>query len=141
MRVVLDTNVVVSALIWGGKPFALLQAAVDGELLLFTSPVLLAELHEVLSRGHLAARLENRRSSVERALASYARLAVSVTRLTVPRVVQDDPDYDHIIAAAVTAKAGCVVSGDRHLLAVQAYAGIRIVSPDEAMAMIGTAAP
>ena len=56
MRVVLDTNVVVSALIWGGTPFQLLQDAA-GDIDLCTSPALLAELHTVLSRPHLASRL------------------------------------------------------------------------------------
>jgi len=57
MRAVLDTNVVVSALIWGGIPFALLEAATEGRIDLITSPVLLAELAEVLNRPHLSARL------------------------------------------------------------------------------------
>ena len=70
MRVVLDTNVVVSALIWGGKPLSLLHAALEGDLQLFTSPTLQA----VLSREHLAIRLADNRSSVERALAAYSGL-------------------------------------------------------------------
>jgi len=48
MRVVLDTTVVVSALVWGGAPFKLLQAATNGDIDLYTSPVLMAELREVL---------------------------------------------------------------------------------------------
>jgi putative PIN family toxin of toxin-antitoxin system len=99
MRAVLDTNIVVSALIWGGKPFELLQAATDGDLLLNTSPALLTELRDVLARPHLAARLERQRSSVEQAITLYAGLAVSVTPDTVPRVVPDDVDDDQVIAA------------------------------------------
>lgn len=57
MRVVLDTNVVVSGLIWGGQPYQLLRAATDGEVELFTSPLLLDELREVLAREHLVSRL------------------------------------------------------------------------------------
>jgi hypothetical protein len=67
MRAVLETNVVVSALIWGGTPFAVLQAASEGGLLLFTSSILLGELREVLARPHLASRLEHQRGSVEEA--------------------------------------------------------------------------
>jgi putative PIN family toxin of toxin-antitoxin system len=57
MRAVLDTNVVVSALIWGGAPFDLLEAAAAGHVDLATSPVLLAELAAVLGRPHLKERL------------------------------------------------------------------------------------
>jgi predicted nucleic acid-binding protein len=53
MRAIPDTNVVVSALIWGGKPFGLFQAATDGELLLIASSTLPEELHEVLSRSQI----------------------------------------------------------------------------------------
>jgi putative PIN family toxin of toxin-antitoxin system len=116
MRAVLDTNVVVSALIWGGKPFELLRAATEGDLLLYTSQALLVELGEVLTRGHLAPRLERRRTSIERAIALYAGLATSVTPAATPRIVPDDADDDHVIAAAVAADAHFVVSGDRHLL-------------------------
>jgi len=58
MRIVLDTNVAVSALLWGGTPYRLIQAAADGALTLCTSPPLLAELRAVLARGHLASQLE-----------------------------------------------------------------------------------
>jgi putative PIN family toxin of toxin-antitoxin system len=127
IRAVLDTNVVISALVWGGKPFALLRAATEGDLRLFTSPVLLDELREVLARHHLATRLEDRRSSVEQAIALYAGLATSVSPASVPRLVPNGPDDDHVIAAAIAADAGLIVSADRHLLALGAHEAIRII--------------
>ena len=136
MRAVLDTNVVVSALIWGGTPFTLLQAATEGDLLLCTSPALLVELRDVLARPHLASRLEQQRSSVEQALALYAGLAASVTPAAIPPIVPDDPDDDHVIAASVAANADLLVSGDRHLLALGTHQGIRIVTTAEAVQLI-----
>lgn len=50
MQAVLDTNIVVSALLWGGTPFKLFELATEGNLTLYTSPALLAELRDVLSR-------------------------------------------------------------------------------------------
>jgi putative PIN family toxin of toxin-antitoxin system len=87
VRIVLDTNVVVSALIWGGTPYRLSAAAVHGHLVLCTSPPLLAELREVLARGHLGSRLEQQRASVEEVIALYGALAVSVSPTATPRVV------------------------------------------------------
>jgi putative PIN family toxin of toxin-antitoxin system len=139
MRVVLDTNVVVSALIWGGTPFRLVQAATAGDIELYTSPVLLAELREVLSREPLAGRLVAQRSSVEAAIGLYGELAISVSPLAAPRTVPGDADDDHVVAAAVAARADLIVSGDRHLLDLGGeYQGIRIVSPAQAVAITTT---
>jgi putative PIN family toxin of toxin-antitoxin system len=72
VRVVLDTNVVVSALVRGGTPYKLIEAAVDSDLVLYTWPMMLSELRDVLARTHPARRLERERSSVEEAVALYA---------------------------------------------------------------------
>ena len=85
MRVVLDTNVVVSALIWGGPPFALLEPATERDLLLCTSPILLAELRDMLARPHLTLRLTGRQGSVDEALTLYAALAPSVSPIETVR--------------------------------------------------------
>ena len=137
MRIVLDTNVVVSALIWGGTPYRLVQAAADGDIELCTSPALLIELRDVLGRAHLASRLAQQRSSIEQALGFYGELAISVSPLTTLRVVPGDADDDHVIAAALAARAELVVSGDRHLLSMGSHEGMPIVNVAEALVRIG----
>lgn len=136
MRLVLDTNVVVSAVIWGGTPLKLLQAAVEGDVELYTSPALLAELRGVFGREHLASRLAQQRSSVDQALAQYGDLAIIVSPLLTPRAVPADADDDHVVAAARAAHADLVVSGDRDLLSIGSYEGIAIVSAAEAVQRI-----
>jgi putative PIN family toxin of toxin-antitoxin system len=138
-RAVLDTNVVVSALIWGGAPFGVLEAAASGQINLITSPVLLAELTDVLNGPKLNARLKRVRGSVEDAVALYTALTISVTPISVPRIVPEDPDDDHVIAAAVTGQADIIASGDRHLLRLGTYQAIRIVRPAALLTSIGTA--
>lgn len=136
MRLLLDTNVVVSALIWGGLPYRLIEAAAAGDIELVTSPALLAELRDVLGREHLASRLAQQRSSVEQAIGLYAELAIGVSPLDTPRVVPGDADDDHVIAAAVAGDAELIVSGDRHLLSMRSHRGIEIVSAAVALARV-----
>jgi putative PIN family toxin of toxin-antitoxin system len=135
VRVVLDTNVVVSALIWGGVPYRLLQAATAGDITLFASAVLIDELRDTLSRPHLASRLVQQQSSVEQALGFYDQLIAQV----VPRAIEPtsrDPDDDHVIACALAAKAQLIVSGDRDLLVLENVREIAIVTPAQAIARI-----
>lgn len=136
MRFVLDTNVVVSAVVWGGLPFRLLQAATDGDIELYTSPALLAELRTVLSREHLASRLARQQASVDEAIRFYGDLAISVSPLAVPRAVPRDADDDQVIAAAVAAGAETIVTGDADLLSMGSYQGIAIITTAQAVQRI-----
>ena len=137
MRIVLDTNVVLSALLWRGTPHRLLEAIrVQPNAQLFTSAVLLAELADVLSRPMAATRLALIGRSLQDVLADYTITADVVTPPATPAVIAADPDDDHVIAAAVAARADLLVSGDRHLLALGTHLGIRIVTPAEAVRLI-----
>lgn len=140
MRLVLDTNVVVSALLWGGLPYRLLQQAVDGDVELFTSPELVAELGDVLQRRpHLADKLAEKEMTVASLTLRYLNFAQVVSPLAAPRVVPNDPDDDHVVACALSAKADAIVSGDRHLLDLYDHQGIRIVTVAEAIKRITSA--
>lgn len=136
MRLVLDTNVVVSALIWGGLPERLLEFAAEGQVTLFTSPVLLTELRDVLAREHLASRLRQQRGSVFEAIQTYAELAVVMLPQATPRVVPTDADDDHVVACAIAACAHLIVTGDRDLLVLKHYEGIQIVTVAFALAQL-----
>ena len=138
VRIVLDTNVVLSALLWRGTPYRLLYAVRQQEQVeLFTSIALLEELAEVLLRPTAAKRLASIGRAPREVLADFVDAATLVTPLTVPAVIAADPDDDQVIAAAVTAAADLIVSGDRHLLALGTHGTIRIVTPAEALVRIG----
>jgi putative PIN family toxin of toxin-antitoxin system len=139
VKLVLDTNVIVSALIWGGEPYKLIRAATEGDIELYTSAALLAELRDVIGREHLAQRLAQQRSSVEQAIHLYGELAIVLSPLATPRVVPNDPDDDHVIAAGVSGQVDLIVSGDRHLLGMARHDGIAIVTVREAVERIAHA--
>jgi uncharacterized protein len=137
MRVVLDTNTVVSALLWGGLPYRLMQLAQAGEIELVTSPALIAELAEVLERSHLKPRITAQNISPEQLLVQYQSFALSVVPPSVPAVIAADPDDDQVLACAVAGNADLIVSGDRHLHDLGGgYRGIPILRAAHAVKLI-----
>lgn len=133
MRLVLDTNVVFSALLWRGKPYQLLEALSQRpDLQFFSSPVLLEELAEVLARPMAAKRLALIDTNANAVLALYRQVVEVVEPTLVPRVVRDVDD-DQVIAAALAAHADLIVSGDDDLLSIGSYQGIRIINAREAV--------
>lgn len=129
MRIVADTNVLVSALLWTGLPHHLLIAAEAGRITLYTSLPLIDELHGVLSRQKFAARLVARQVMLEEVIAGYIRLAHLVLPAPLPPIILDDPDDDAVLACAVAAEASYIVSGDVHLVRLKRYGSIHIVPP------------
>ncbi len=124
MRVVLDTNVLVSAVLFGG-PRDLLVSAIRGELAIVTSPVLLDELEGLLRRkfgfGGSAARATR---------AEFELLAQIVEPTEVPDICRD-PDDNEVLAAATTGEAEAIVTGDEDLLALRSFGDVAILTPAE----------
>jgi len=124
IRVVADTNIFISALMFGGLPGDFLDLALAGAFTLVTSAALLDELDEKL-RGKFAV-------SAKDAEMIWAKLE-SVSYIVDPdfllHVVADDPDDNRVLECAVAGKANhYIVSGDRHLLKLSSYQGISILT-------------
>ena len=135
MRCVTDTNVVVSGLLWLGNPGRLLEAAANGRITLYTSPVLVAELRSTLSYNRLAKYVERSGLTLDELLTRYLNVAIVVEPDTVPQIVRD-PDDDHVLACALAAQADLIVSGDQDLLVLGSYRDIPIVTAAEALRRI-----
>ena len=136
MRLVVDTNVVVSAFLWQGTPGRLLEMAGEKQVRLFTSRALLDELADVLGRKKLAKSLAATGLTVPQMLAAYRKMVTPVAARQLPQRVSPDADDDAVLAAAQAAKADLIVSGDRkHLLILKRFAGIPIVTAAQAVAL------
>lgn len=138
VRIVLDTNTIISGLISpNGLPRQLLDQARSQQFDLCSSTVLMAELLDVLSREKFSSRLSQAEITPLEIVRELRRLAYICAPTNVPRVIANDPDDDHVLACAVTAQADLIVSGDKHLLGLGGqYQGIRILSAVEAMQLI-----
>lgn len=136
MRVVLDTNVVVSALLWAGTPERLIEAAGEGKLELLTSPALIAELSGILNRSKFARKLREKNLSAAEIVSRYRELAESVEAAPIEEDRLRDPDDASVLACALAARADAVVTGDADLHALGSYNGISILTPGECAARI-----
>jgi putative PIN family toxin of toxin-antitoxin system len=135
VRLVLDTNVVASAILWGGTPRVLLQAARDKRVELFTSTAMLAELTDILGRRKFARKIAASQLTIDQLVDGYAQLAALVRPAATPRIAPD-PDDDVVIGTALAAKADLVVTGDKPLLTVSEHQGVRIVGVAQAIEII-----
>ena len=97
-RIVPDTNIVVSGLLWRGNPRRILDAARDGIIKLYTSPVLLAELEDVLSREKFARRLATANVTVQDLVSGFSALATVIEAEPIEPVILVDPDDDAVLA-------------------------------------------
>lgn len=137
MRLVLDTNVVASGLLWNGTPARLLDAAQTGEIELFTSTHLLAELAGILTRAKFAKALAATGLPREELVLGYAELATIVVPAVILPTIAADLSDDQVLACAVAASVDLIVSGDKHLHSLGGqYNGIPITRPADAVRMI-----
>lgn len=139
MRAVIDTNVLLSGLLWRGQPHALLEHVRIGTLVMVSSPALLAELTDVIGRAKFDAILVRTKTTRERALEEVRQLAEVIEPAPLPAPVCRDPDDDAVLALALAAKVDLIVSGDEDLLVLQVFEGIPIVAPTQALQHVGGA--
>ncbi len=137
----LDTNVLVSGLLWTGPPQQILDAAEQGRAVLVTCPSLLDELADVLARPKLAKRLALLGTTADQLFALALGQLEIINEPAIASVVTADPNDDHVLACAVVGRARYIVSGDRHLLDLESYKKILILKPADALRKLPQASP
>ncbi len=131
---VLDTNVVVSALLFGGPPKRVLSLVLTGHIDWLTSPFLIDEFRRVMRL-----KFPNREAAAIQTLDELSNFWRMVPASPIPRVsiIAKDPDDDHVIECALAGFADCIVSGDKHLINLKRYRGIIILNPEQFLRSYG----
>lgn len=131
IRVVADTNVLISALMFDGLPGTFLDLAFAKAFQLITSPALLDELDE-----KLRLKFSVSASDAEQTRAKLEKVAQSAEPTISLSIIKDDPDDDRVLECAVSGDAEYIVSGDRHLLKLGSYEAIEIMNVRQFMDVI-----
>lgn len=132
IKVVLDTNVLVSAIAIGGKPKKIVSMVLKEELKGVISPVLLSELQEILNK-----KFPLKEGDFKLVVANIEELFEKVHPKKTLRVVRDDDD-NRVLEAAVEGKCNYIVTGDSDLLDLNEYKEIKIVKPAEFLKLVET---
>ena len=123
LRVVLDTNVLVSAVISEGKPRELLRKGISKEFCIVTSDLLLKELDTVLRRP----KFKTDEDEIHRIILALMQVAEVVDVVSKLGMVEEDPKDNMVVETAFDGNTDFIVSGDGHLLALKSFRGIKIV--------------
>lgn len=125
-RVVIDSNIYISAIFWNGNPRKVIDLGRDRKIIIFTSLDIENEIAEKLKTKFKLAEEE-----VNQVLLDFSTFTMPVKINKQILAVQDDPDDNKFIECALEGRADYIVSGDRHLLNLKGYEGIQILSASE----------
>jgi putative PIN family toxin of toxin-antitoxin system len=127
IKVVLDTNILISAIVFGGKPRELLEAAIKGKIQLLLTEEIIEEMRGVLEGKKFQFPGEITDLIVHE-IESFAEIVKPKERL---KVIENDPEDNRVLECARESKADYIVSGDFHLLGIKEFAGTKILMPGE----------
>jgi putative PIN family toxin of toxin-antitoxin system len=125
VKIILDTNVFISGIFFGGPPYQILESWRDGKVNIVLSEEIFAEYQRVANE--LSKQFKAVDISVFLDLIMVNAKWVEAPEL--PLSVSSDPDDDKFLSCALASKTKIIVSGDKHLLAVSGYRNIEIIKP------------
>jgi len=128
MRVVIDTNVMVSALLFSGMTSQLVPLWQKGSATLLLSRAILAEYLQVLAYPKFQLTNAEIRGLVEGEVLPFADIVRSTGHL---RIVKNGPSDDKFLECAVSGKAKALISGDKDLLVLRQFRTVEILTPSQ----------
>ena len=137
MKIIIDTNVALSGLLWGGPPNQILKWARDRAIRILACDKTVDELKRALQYSKFSNRLSALQITPQKAVAYFLNLIIFVPDPeSVPAIIEADPFDNLFLALASENGATLIVSGDRHLLDLETFDNIQIVTPSEGVQII-----
>ena len=133
IKAVLNTNILISAIVFGGKPRQVLESAIKGHIQLVLTEEIIEEMRAVLEGKKFQFPSEITDLIVHE-LEALAEIAKPKERLT---VIEKNPEDNQVLECAVESQADYVVTGDMHLLETKESKGTKIMMPGEFLEFLG----
>jgi putative PIN family toxin of toxin-antitoxin system len=138
MRVVLDTNLIISGMLWSGTPRDVLRAAANGQVEAVTSEALVDELRDVLKREKFNKYLERLEKSPEDLVTAYLDYTKVVETVSIADATIRDVKDVKMLETAVGGEATHIATGDDDLLVLQTYKTITILNARDFLELLQT---
>lgn len=136
LKIVADTNTIISGLLWKGNKFKLLQEAEKENIRLFTNKEILKEIEQVIDYDQLQKYIAESGLTKEQLLEKINSLCHIIFGEKLNIDVCRDPDDNKIIECAIHAKANFIISGDKDLLSLKEYKNIKIISTEDILKIL-----
>jgi putative PIN family toxin of toxin-antitoxin system len=131
-KVVLDTNTLISAIVFGGKPREVLEAAIKGHIQLVLTEKIIEEMREVLE-GKKFQYPKEITDLIIHELEALVEIVKPKHKIT---VIDKDPEDNRVLECAQESQADYIVSGDVHLLELENFEGSKIVTAEEILEIL-----
>jgi hypothetical protein len=141
MRIVVDTNVLVSATYWKGDSYKVIRIANERQMTIMMSREITEEYYKVIKSDEVTEKVEKKNLMAEKIITKVINESVVVEPKDKLFVIKEDPDDDKFLECAVEGDAEYLVSRDKHLLKLKKYKGIDIIKPEEFLRIINACKP
>ena len=125
MKIILDTNVLISGIFYSGPPFQILQAIHQGKIQNILSPEIIEEYQNTLSRISLKFPQIHSQKQLQWIIHNSQICAIKKQN----KPICEDPDDDKFILCALKAKVNIIINGDKHLITLDGYKNIKVMKP------------
>jgi len=136
MKIVLDTNVLISALLWKGLPNKILKIIENKELTLCINEFILEELSGVLQRRKFNRRINECKASLEELISGILEISEIFPNIEISPIIKDDLNDNWIISCALASESKYIITGDPHLLKLGKFRNIPILTPRQFLSML-----
>lgn len=136
LRIVVDTNVMVSATYWRGDSNRVIRLADEGKITVVISKEIIEEYNQAIKSDEIAEKIEKKNLVAEQTMTKVINESLIVEPKDKILVVKDDLDDNKFIECAVEGKADFIISRDKHLLKLKSYKNIKIIKPEDFCKML-----